>query len=456
MAKRKTLQPQKQLSPEKYIKTRARTLPIYECLISSEWETESLLNIFVAREHSNGNVSVCFYLVDIYCLGVKESFFYFNISKSDYEDLIHYSDDPEDQVKTVDYTTVHNILFAALEFADDYGFKPCKLYDTVTKYFLAEDDDSIELMDIVCGRNDKPVYIQSEMESHVEATRIIDTLEKTAGQGGYEYFNLLDEEEEKYFDDLISSSVEDRLKAIYDNVNHPDFGSEDSMKQLTDTVFSLSDDFVDADEVQEYADDLTVWYKSFSINTHIPAIYFGDADPKLKSKVESIFKKCIASLDDALKRKSYTDNIKKLIPDSPLSDYVDLLNVDEPAGENKIEYAALVDRCIAKHPNILLFHLDKVKNDSISNNDSQHVSSFIHSIGKNNDGGENVLWDFEFAAILELLIFEASIESSVTKLLGLEKFCENIAYLSEDLELVLFSSKVTSFVNYYEECYVNS
>ncbi len=70
------------LSPENYIRKKARTLPIRECLINSSWEDSQMANIYVVRNHVNGNVTVGLFLVDLLCLGIKDTFFLFNTPPS--------------------------------------------------------------------------------------------------------------------------------------------------------------------------------------------------------------------------------------------------------------------------------------------------------------------------------------------------------------------------------------
>ena len=65
------------LSPENYIRKKARSLPIHECTINSHWEESGLANISIARRHTNGNITSCFYLIDLLCLGVKDTHYIF-------------------------------------------------------------------------------------------------------------------------------------------------------------------------------------------------------------------------------------------------------------------------------------------------------------------------------------------------------------------------------------------
>ena len=41
------------LSPENYIRSRARNLPLFECMISEGWKESGMANILIARNHIN-------------------------------------------------------------------------------------------------------------------------------------------------------------------------------------------------------------------------------------------------------------------------------------------------------------------------------------------------------------------------------------------------------------------
>jgi len=210
MAK-KTSSP-KILSPENYIRQRARNLPLYQCLINDGWNDHGIAYIIVSREHINGNITVCSYLVDLFCLGVKDTFYRFNISKGEYDEMIKkYNENMP--MSMVEYNLVHNIIFAALEFAEEIGFKPHKDFESITEYMLEEDDEKIPLIDIACGgKNGKPYYIQGEMDSDAKARQILNHLDKEVGPNNYYYLLApeLDEIDEDFDDeDFDDEDIDD-------------------------------------------------------------------------------------------------------------------------------------------------------------------------------------------------------------------------------------------------------
>ena len=99
------------LSPENYIRKKARTLPIFECLVSTEWEETKMPTVVIARSHTNGNITACTFLVDLGCLGVKNSMFLFNATMFKYSELKE-TISAGIEMTEVDYPLAHNIILA--------------------------------------------------------------------------------------------------------------------------------------------------------------------------------------------------------------------------------------------------------------------------------------------------------------------------------------------------------
>lgn len=152
MSKKKN-SPQQPLSPKKYLLTRARSLPIYKCLINTDWETGKMASIIVMRRHNNGHITAGFYLVDLLALGVKDTHFEFNKPEPEIQERI-----PEDIFTEIPYTLAHNIIYGAIAFAEDFDMYPHKDF-AITQYILGEDTDDIEFIDIEFGIDGEPGFI---------------------------------------------------------------------------------------------------------------------------------------------------------------------------------------------------------------------------------------------------------------------------------------------------------
>ncbi|MCE7057263.1 hypothetical protein LZF95_21460 [Algoriphagus sp. AGSA1] len=149
-----------QVSPKKYIQTKARHLPIYACYINEEWETSKLAQIFIARRHINGNVTFAGYLTDLLGLGVKDAMYNTNLPLFEFEELI---DRTGESMVECDYVLAHNLIYGAVEFALDHDVKSHKDWE-IARYVLEEDTDDIPLMDLEFGIGGVPAFILDDEE----------------------------------------------------------------------------------------------------------------------------------------------------------------------------------------------------------------------------------------------------------------------------------------------------
>ncbi len=194
------------LSDKKYIQTQARKLPIYKCFVNSDWSISKMANVFVLRKHVNGNITAGIYLVDLLCLGIKDTFFVFNENENIF--LERYESMGVELLE-IDYTTAHNIIFAGHDFAMEYEIPPHKDF-ALTKMILEEDNDDIPLIDIEVGAPDgKPHLMVYQAGEFIQA---LAKLKKNAGEGNYYYTvreNDFDEDDDEEDDDESDDTEED-------------------------------------------------------------------------------------------------------------------------------------------------------------------------------------------------------------------------------------------------------
>jgi hypothetical protein len=244
-----------QLSPENYIRQRARTLPLYECLINPDWESNKMANIVITRHHSNGNFTMGFYMVDLLCRGVKDTFYIFNESESKYNEIKEEVTIDEGWIP-IDYTLAHNIIYAGIEFADDFGFKPHKDFIQVTRFILEEDNDDIELMEIECG-HDGFHAVTVFGENREEAERLIRIMQKIDHPEGFLVLDMINDQVipgEEYFEDN-EEEYDDDFEEDY-----PVFTIEELELQLIDFFNSLT--YENEEEKKADADQIIQNYQS--------------------------------------------------------------------------------------------------------------------------------------------------------------------------------------------------
>ena len=194
-------------SPAYKIRIEARSLPLYECRVSTGWETVKMANLSVARQHPDGSITATFYLVDLLCFGVKETEYLYDVTISEYLERLEKIKEFMD-IEVTDYKTVHNIVYAGIAYGEKNGFNPANEFTLVTQFNLEEDSDDIEIIEIECGdENGKPIYLVTPFESEEEIELITSRLEQNAGIGNFSvirsdyYAKVMNEIEEEEDDD---------------------------------------------------------------------------------------------------------------------------------------------------------------------------------------------------------------------------------------------------------------
>jgi hypothetical protein len=213
------------LKPENLIIKRARIFPIYECLKVDGWFEGGKTQITVARRMPNGTLILGFYLVDLWCLGLKDTFYRAGLTIPEYQELLG---DLNSEIRMIacEPNEAFNMIYAAIEFAENIGFKPHKDFK-ITRGLL-DPPDEIEYMDIETGLNGKPCYY-SGPDDNVEA--ILKKLDVNPGRGNYLYSGI----------------------GIM-----PDFEDDD----FEDDDFAWMDEYFPRQKVEEYLQKIPEQYKS--------------------------------------------------------------------------------------------------------------------------------------------------------------------------------------------------
>ncbi len=164
---------------------RARAFPILECWISAEWEKDSpgLVETLVARQQPDGNICFGMFLVDKFCLGLKNTFGRVNYSRTRYEDELDNTFFQETGRAPCPPELAHQMIYQSIKYAAQFGFTPEKDF-ALTQNLLAPQGELEEPYDLTFGRDGKPFFIAGPYD---DPQRILKQLEKTAGPGKYDY-----------------------------------------------------------------------------------------------------------------------------------------------------------------------------------------------------------------------------------------------------------------------------
>lgn len=164
---------------------KAREFPIYESLINADWQERGLAEILLSRRQPNNNLIIGVYLVDIFCLGLKNTFSKSDISIADYE-YLKLNMFGEDPIINCEPGLVNKIVYGAIDYARNLGFEPHEDFE-LSQFILNEPSDEESSFNVEFGKNGRPFYIQGPED---DVDYIIETLTENVGEGNFDYMIL--------------------------------------------------------------------------------------------------------------------------------------------------------------------------------------------------------------------------------------------------------------------------
>lgn len=443
------------LTPENYIRKKARNLPIYECLVATGWEESGLPTVVIARKHTNGNMTACTYLVDLKCLGVKDTAYLFNVTPIEYREFID-TIQQDIELTPTDYALVHNIILAGVEYAAELGFKPFKDYESVTKFMLEEDTDEIELIEIECGYNGVPVYVQGPYEDDLKVRKIITQLEKAVGAGNFEVYLQGDDWDDmddiygEEFSDLTFEEKKDLFLTLSATLD--DVGAEDSVR-LLDLVGSMISDLVDDDQCDQYYDQLWEELDLELSMDEIPDELLGissDEQAVPKEWKEHFFELFKLINKNAKKAKKELELFKKQAGDLPGVHLIELLLLQK---ENSAEYEKMLQEQALRYPDYAMMQLLKASWQVIEKHELPDIPEYPYLKDKL-FAHRKFVHGIEFSLLLTVHSFAVGIESDINKI---EAFMDVVYDLSlpEEMEKMMLATntmqKITCLMDYIKK-----
>jgi hypothetical protein len=169
-------------NPVRFIEKHGRTLKLHECRLNIN---SALASVLVTRVvPNNGGYISAFYLIDIYCLGLKSTGGKHFETKAAYEMFVDtMSSNLGGDISPCDPMYAYNIIWGGIEYAEDNGID---ILDKDFKYtqFLIPPADKIDYVEFEFGQNGKPFYMRGPYDN---APLIMSKLIAKLGAGNFHY-----------------------------------------------------------------------------------------------------------------------------------------------------------------------------------------------------------------------------------------------------------------------------
>ena len=189
--------------PERELLKRAAELSVGPCHISRIWQDRGLAQVIVLREVPDGTFLLGAYLVDVFCLGVKNAF----SARLDSDEVRSFLDGCPDVLQDIFYEDARSVILGAIDFARHFGFEPDESWAASSAIV---EPDRLFNRRFDFGKDGQPLYIQGP---HDDVRKIMNKLAPFVKEGSAHYIAAADDGDKTEFNewcDEVSSLMEDR------------------------------------------------------------------------------------------------------------------------------------------------------------------------------------------------------------------------------------------------------
>ena len=139
--------------------------------------------VIVARFKTNGEAEVGVFLVDTYCLGVKNAFFT-RLWTGEYEEKFLQRMDQQEGREAISPACARRLVEGAVNYARSLGLEPHPDYRFGARVFggiRPEDCDR----EFVYGHDGKPLFVSSPNDSPAFVNNVMNALTRSGGKDGF-------------------------------------------------------------------------------------------------------------------------------------------------------------------------------------------------------------------------------------------------------------------------------
>jgi hypothetical protein len=147
---------------------------------SDDFGPPGMVTVLVAIERGGTKVSVCGYLVDVYCLGVKNALGPHGMDRRKLPAFVHqYFSSYDAPPVSAPLDLARHLVLGAVAYARGLGFEPHADFTAAAPYLEPWTGPSA----ITFGRDGRPFYMSGPYD---DAASITKTLKRSAGKGNFD------------------------------------------------------------------------------------------------------------------------------------------------------------------------------------------------------------------------------------------------------------------------------
>ncbi|MBM3851767.1 MAG: YecA family protein [Verrucomicrobia bacterium] len=157
----------------------------YEAFVGKNFRESGMTQVVVARFRANGLGDMGFFLLDLWCLGVKDAFLLEDLSESEFRDIIR-DKLPEDARERLHPACARKLIDGAVAYAQKLGFDPHRDFRKARRTLSGlEARDCPETF--TYGKDGKPMFVEGPDDAGERRERVLAILRARLGEDGFHY-----------------------------------------------------------------------------------------------------------------------------------------------------------------------------------------------------------------------------------------------------------------------------
>lgn len=173
----------------KFAIKQALQAPVYECWEPMQLFDQGIGTVTIARKTYHNEILMAAFLLDVFCLGVKNCYIKLMQEEEYRAGLENISD--HEELLAIDPGCARKLIEETEGYAKELGFSPHKDYQFARKIFGEIERDACS-REFTFGKDGKPFYMAGPNDNEAFSRKVIDKLTKKLGPDGFHYVAYLD------------------------------------------------------------------------------------------------------------------------------------------------------------------------------------------------------------------------------------------------------------------------
>ena len=167
---------------------RAAIAPIRYCLVADTIFSQGVGTVVLVRGAAGATLSMASFLVDAWCLGIKDAYFR-SVSAEEFEMLLRRMK-RSSRWHPSDPSYARKLLREAAAWAATLGFAPHRDFAAAERLFGDVDADASDAT-FTFGREGKPFYMSGPNDTPAQSRQRMAQLTKAVGAGNFDYISVV-------------------------------------------------------------------------------------------------------------------------------------------------------------------------------------------------------------------------------------------------------------------------